>query len=150
MDAERTSFRGGSFDLVTGSGILHHLDLDRSFAEVARLLRPGGRAVFREPLGSNPAISLYRGLTPSMRTADEHPLEWPDFDVARKWFDHVDTKVLHRFSLAATPIRSLPGGRAASGALDGFDSWLFSRIPAARRLAWIVVIELSEPRATPG
>lgn len=146
MDAERASFRDGSFDLVAGKGILHHLDLDRSFAEVARLLRPGGRAVFREPLGSNPAISLYRRLTPSMRTADEHPLEWSDFDAARRWFNRVDTNVFHCFSVAATPIRSLPGGRAVSDVLDRFDSWLFSRIPAARRLAWIVVIELSGPR----
>src|SRR3546814_4334755 len=45
----------------------------------SRVLRPGGRAVFIEPLGLNPAIELYRRFTPSARTPDEHPLLRRDF-----------------------------------------------------------------------
>lgn len=146
MDAERTSFASGVFDLVAGKGILHHLDLERAFQEIARVLAPGGRAVFREPLGSNPLISLYRRLTPSMRTADEHPLAWSDFDLARRWFERVDVSVFHCLSIAATPVRSVPGGARLSDALDRFDSWMFRRVPATRKLAWIVVVELSGPR----
>lgn len=146
MDAERTAFRDRSFDLVAGKGILHHLALDRAFAEVARVLRPDGRAVFREPLGSNPAIRLYRRLTPALRAPDEHPLLAPDLDGARRWFERVETRVFHCTSIAATPLRGLPGGEALSRGLDGFDSWLFRRIPATRALAWIVVLECSRPR----
>lgn len=46
-DAERLPFADQSFDLVLGHAILHHIpDLDRAFAEFARLLRPGGTIVF--------------------------------------------------------------------------------------------------------
>src|SRR3546814_1101008 len=79
MNAEAMTFPDDSFDLVFGSGIIHHLDIDRAFGEIARVLRPGGRAVFIEPLGLNPAIELYRRFTPSARTPDEHPLLRRDF-----------------------------------------------------------------------
>jgi SAM-dependent methyltransferase len=46
-DAERLPFADESFDLVLGHAVLHHLpDLDRAFAEFARVLRPGGTLVF--------------------------------------------------------------------------------------------------------
>src|SRR3546814_9362268 len=79
MNAEAMTFPDDSFDLVFGSGIIHHLDIDRAFGEIARVLRPGGRAVFIEPLGLNPAIELYRRFTPSARTPAEHPLLRRDF-----------------------------------------------------------------------
>ena len=46
-EAERLPFPDESFDLVFGHAVLHHLpDLDASFAEFARVLRPGGTVVF--------------------------------------------------------------------------------------------------------
>lgn len=77
MDAEQFGYGPGSFDLVCGSGILHHLDMERSLAEVRRVLKPGGMAVFYEPLGTNPIINLYRRLTPSMRTRTSIPSSRP-------------------------------------------------------------------------
>ena len=74
MDAEQLEFADDSFNLVCGSGVLHHLDLNRAYAEVARVLEPTGIGVFEEPLGHNPAINAYRRRTPEMRTVDEHPL----------------------------------------------------------------------------
>lgn len=57
----------GRFDAVVGFFMLHHIqDLAGCFAGVARLLRPGGRAVFVEP---NPLNVLYYAqiaLTPGM------------------------------------------------------------------------------------
>ncbi len=45
--AEALPFEDQSFDLVIGHAVLHHLpDLDRSFAEFFRVLRPGGTVVF--------------------------------------------------------------------------------------------------------
>jgi ubiquinone/menaquinone biosynthesis C-methylase UbiE len=49
MDAERLGFRDSSFDLVCGRAILHHLDVDRSLSEIARVLRENGTAVVVEP-----------------------------------------------------------------------------------------------------
>lgn len=46
-EAERLPFDDGSFDLVFGHAVLHHIpDLDRAFAEFRRVLRPGGMVAF--------------------------------------------------------------------------------------------------------
>jgi SAM-dependent methyltransferase len=46
-DAASLTFEDASFDLVLGHAVLHHLpELDRSFAEFMRVLRPGGVLLF--------------------------------------------------------------------------------------------------------
>ncbi len=46
-DAEQLPFADASFDLVFGHAVLHHIpDLERAFAEFARVLAPGGTIVF--------------------------------------------------------------------------------------------------------
>jgi SAM-dependent methyltransferase len=46
-EAETLPFEDGSFDLVFGHAILHHIpDLPRAFAEFRRVLRPGGTVAF--------------------------------------------------------------------------------------------------------
>ena len=46
-DAEELPFEDGSFDLVFGHAVLHHIpDLARAFAEFRRVLAPGGMIVF--------------------------------------------------------------------------------------------------------
>lgn len=74
MDAHALTFADETFDLVIGSGILHHLDLQLSLNEINRVLRKGGRALFKEPLAANPLLKLFRILTPKARTVDEKPL----------------------------------------------------------------------------
>jgi SAM-dependent methyltransferase len=45
-DAEALPYEDGTFDLLVGHAVVHHLpDLDTSFKEMARVLRPGGRLV---------------------------------------------------------------------------------------------------------
>jgi SAM-dependent methyltransferase len=74
MDGHQTDFPDQSFDLVAGRAILHHLDFDRAVKEIHRILRPGGHAIFVEPLRDNPVGKFLRVLTPSARTVDELPL----------------------------------------------------------------------------
>jgi SAM-dependent methyltransferase len=46
-DAERLPFKDGSFDLVLGHAVLHHIpDLALAFAEFERVLAPGGTVLF--------------------------------------------------------------------------------------------------------
>jgi ubiquinone/menaquinone biosynthesis C-methylase UbiE len=47
VDAERLPFPDGSFDLVLGHAVLHHIPhLPRAFAEFERVLAPGGTLLF--------------------------------------------------------------------------------------------------------
>ena len=78
MDAHQLAFDSESFDLVIGEGILHHLEAHIALSEIHRVLRPGGRAVFQEPLADNPLLKLFRLLTPRARTEDEAPFTGHD------------------------------------------------------------------------
>jgi len=51
-----TRFPPESFDIVHGVGILHHTGLDVGMQETKRLLRPGGTAVFLEPIGNSATV----------------------------------------------------------------------------------------------
>ena len=46
-DAEALPYHDGTFDLVIGHAVLHHIpDVERTLREVLRVLKPGGRLVF--------------------------------------------------------------------------------------------------------
>jgi SAM-dependent methyltransferase len=134
MNAEAMTFPGESFDVVFGRGIVHHLDLDKCFGEVARVLRKGGVAIFTEPMGHNPVLNLYRDRTPEMRTPDEHPLVVRDFRLAETYFGQVDVKYFGLFSAASALV-----DRTASGfpyrATKAIDD-LVLRFPLVGRYAW--------------
>ncbi len=147
MDAEALAFGPASFDVVCGKAILHHLDLERAYAEIARVLKPNGVAVFWEPLGHNPLINLYRARTPGERTPDEHPLLTSDLDLARRFFKSVDVRFYHLATLAAIPFLSTPYVTRMAKALDSIDQVLFAIAPPIRRYAWVCVLILSDPVA---
>jgi len=64
MDAEDLSYPDGSFDLVVGFGVLHHVvKYPRASSHLFRVLRPGGQAVYHETLWDNPFINLARRFT---------------------------------------------------------------------------------------
>ena len=145
-DAESLDFPDDSFDLVFGSAIVHHLEIDRALRDVARVLRPEGRALFIEPLGHNPLINLYRSRTPELRTPDEHPLRLDELELAASFFREHDYRYFHFFSLASVPFRSSRLFEPLLAGLDAADRALFTVGPA-RRLAWYVVMVLDRPRA---
>jgi SAM-dependent methyltransferase len=146
MDAEHLEFEDQSFDLICGGAILHHLDLEQAYGEISRTLRPGGRAVFLEPMGHNPLIRWYRNRTPDYRTVDEHPLLTEDLEAGRRHFGRVSDNYFHLFVLAAVPLRN---GRLFSPvrrSLDAVDRFLIRHVPPLRKHAWMVVLEMSDPR----
>jgi SAM-dependent methyltransferase len=146
MNAEDLEFPDDTFDLICGAAILHHLDLDVALKEVARTLKPLGSAVFLEPLGHNPAINLYRRLTPTYRTPDEHPLLMRDLRLARRYFDSIATEYFHLTVLLAAPFRRSNPGRRAAAVLERVDHALMRGLPVMRRYAWMVVLRFAEPK----
>ena len=141
-DAEATGLPTESVDLLFGAGIVHHLDTHRFAEEAARLLRPGGAALFWEPLGHNLAVNAYRRATPSARTADEHPLRRGDL---RALQDAIGPMRLRFFGLATLPGLVLPEGAARRAGLAAgrmIDTGLL-RVPGLRYQAWYVLAEFT-------
>jgi SAM-dependent methyltransferase len=87
MDAHRLAFPDRHFDVVFGISILHHLELETALRELRRVLKPGGLALFAEPLDNNPLAWLARWLTPRARTEDERPFRHGDLALMRCYFD---------------------------------------------------------------
>jgi len=145
MDAESLDFKNNSFDLICGSAILHHLNLDRAFAEIARTLKAEGVAIFWEALGHNPIINLYRKLTPHLRTEDEHPLLIRDIKKAERYFGKVEIRFFHLLALAAAPFHRLARFRLVLNFFNGLDRLLFKLFPFLKKYAWVTVIVLSQP-----
>lgn len=146
MNAEQMDFADGSFDVVFGEGILHHLHLDKAYAEIARVLRTEGRAVFVEPMGHNPALNLYRKLTPAMRTEDEHPLLMRDLALLKGFFDTVEVHYFHVATLAAVPFRNTAVFKPLLKMLHAIDRAVMRLVPPIRRWSWVVVIDAAGPR----
>jgi ubiquinone/menaquinone biosynthesis C-methylase UbiE len=149
MDAEHLEFPDESFDLVCGTSIIHHLDVERAYSEVGRVLKPGGSAVFLEALGHNPAINAYRRWTPALRTEDEHPLLMKDIAAARRYFTSVQSEHFALLSLAAIAVRGRPGFARLSRRLQRADDAMFRAMPPLRRWSWMAVLKLSGPRTQP-
>ena len=60
-DATRLPCRGGSYDVVAFSSVLHHLpDRGAALREAARVLRPGGLVFAFDPNLLHPAMALFR------------------------------------------------------------------------------------------
>jgi ubiquinone/menaquinone biosynthesis C-methylase UbiE len=149
MDAEHLEFPDHSFDLVCGTSIIHHLDVERAYGEVARVLKPDGIAVFLEALGHNPAINAFRRLTPTLRTENEHPLHMKDIAAARPYFSTVESEHFALLSLAAMAVRGRPVFERVSAGLQRADRAMFRVIPPLRRWSWMSVLMLAGPRKAP-
>jgi SAM-dependent methyltransferase len=142
MNAEAMTFPDNSFDLVYGRGIIHHLDLDKCFSELARVLRCGRSASFFEPLGHNPVLNAYRKRTPDIRTRDEHPLLTSDFLIARKYFEATRIEYFGLFSVGSglmpASMRNLV--YKAGKCVDS----LVLKVPFVNRCAWYALVTLTK------
>jgi SAM-dependent methyltransferase len=87
--------RDESVDVVLGIAILHHLDLPLAAREVKRVLRPGGHAIFLEPIRNSPTLRRLRPLIP-YRSPDvspfERPLTDPELEAFGEGFRHFETR----------------------------------------------------------
>ena len=82
---EKLPYADSSFDLAFGRAVLHHLDVDLAGPELLRVLKPGGKALFIEPLGMNPVLSFVRDHVPypgKNPVGDVSPLNYVEI---KKW-----------------------------------------------------------------
>ena len=138
-NCEKTSFDNNSFDIVYGTGIIHHLQTEKCLNEIYRILKSNGNLVFIEPLGTNPIINLYRKLTPNSRSKDEHPLVNQDFKYINKKF--IDTKIKYYgfLTLIFFPFYKSPNRSKLFRLLAALDQYLF-KLKFFQLFAWSVLV----------
>ncbi|MDD3875963.1 MAG: class I SAM-dependent methyltransferase [Bacteroidales bacterium] len=144
MNAEELKFSDSYFDMIYGNAIIHHLDLEKAFIEINRVLKSGGKAFFYEPLGHNFFINFYRILTPKMRTVDEHPLLIADLKLIRKHFKNVEIEYFHFFTLLSVPFRNFKFFKNLLNFLFLMDKIFFLVLPFMKKYAWYCIIEISK------
>ena len=138
-NCERTKFKAETFDLVFGSGILHHLNLEKSVDEINRILKNNGEMIFLEPLGTNPLINFYRKLTPNSRSSDEHPFLKKDFDFICSLFNEVTIRYYGFFTLIFFLLYRNPKKSLIFKIISNLDHYFF-KIKYFRNFAWSVMI----------
>ena len=138
-NCENSNFKSETFDMVYGSGILHHLNMKKCLEEIHRLLKKDGELVFVEPLGTNPIINLYRKLTPNSRSRDEHPLNNEDFVFLKQKYKDIKINYYGFFTLIFFPFYRNPKDSWFFNFFSTMDK-IFFKIKFLRFLAWSVLI----------
>jgi ubiquinone/menaquinone biosynthesis C-methylase UbiE len=134
-----------SYDLVFAQNFLMHVSAAKVGQEVWRVLKPGGKAVFIEPLSHHPVVKIYRRFFSGYK------------GTRPRWTTHHDLAELARpFHRAHTRTFYLAAALASVGfvqkrrfllktsfrVLNTIDSALLKVAPATERYAWIAVTEL--------
>jgi ubiquinone/menaquinone biosynthesis C-methylase UbiE len=149
-DATRLPLADGAFDSVLMLGGIHHVN-DRIglFREVARILKPGGRFYFREPVSDFWLWLMLRKviyrISPSLDHLTERPLRYDETApyLTRAQLRLISWKTYGFFGFCLLMnsdvlifnrlFRFIPGIRAITRAFARFDDWITSRRNWARR-----------------
>jgi 2-polyprenyl-3-methyl-5-hydroxy-6-metoxy-1,4-benzoquinol methylase len=140
MGAESLQLDAGRFDLVVGFGILHHVDLDAIGPSIQRMLTPGGKAIFREPLGENVLLEFVRRhvqYRQKARSPNENPLTYAEI---RQVGAHFQSTHLREFYLLSM-ISRFVGREHSFGSLWRIDEWLLRRVSFLRRFCRYAIVE---------
>ncbi len=149
MNAEALDYPPGSLDVITCSGVLHHIDTEKALSSWARCLKSDGMAVLFEPQALHPVVAMFRLLTPSMRTPDEHPLRERDFKIMGRHFLQVDRDDYGLLTPMCAAVALFPGLGGLAGrllpSLEAADARILRAMPFLRNFCWLTVIRLSRP-----
>lgn len=150
MDAHNLSLADQSLDIICCSGVLHHLDTEGAARSWSKKLKPSGQVIMLEPMALNPLIALYRKLTPSMRTQDEHPLLPRDIRILQKYFGSVQVRGYVLTSLLSLIWTFLPNiwsmKERSQRVLEVVDDRLLKALPFLVYVCWTSVIVLGSPK----
>ena len=146
---EDSGLASSSMDLVVGKFVLHHVDVRAGSAELQRILRPGGRAIFVENSGANPVLAFARRYltgrfgVPRFGTIDEHPLLARDLDALRHTFSRVTARypVFEFFVLFDRQVLRFRYARL-SRLIRTLDEAVPRYVPRLRRFSYRVIVEI--------
>ena len=135
-----------SVDVVFGMAILHHLDLELSAKEVHRVLKPGGRAIFLEPVRNSKVVWFIRNLIPYQQ-ADISPYERPltdqELENFAAEFKSYKSRSFHFPHINLIQILRVPESVLFSAIR--FDGWLLKTFPFLQFYSTIRVFEMTKP-----
>jgi SAM-dependent methyltransferase len=133
-------------DVIVGHAVLHHLDLELAAREVFRVLRPGGRAIFKEPIRNSRLLRAIRPLIP-YRQPDISPFERPllqsEIDAFSARFEPLRSRVFMLPFVRAA--RILGASRSVDARAVALDARLLASFPWLRTYATVLVFELRKP-----
>jgi 2-polyprenyl-3-methyl-5-hydroxy-6-metoxy-1,4-benzoquinol methylase len=142
-NAEQLSYEADYFDAIYGSSVLHHLNIEKAAKEVNRVLKRGGRAVFREPLEQSKFLAsvirfvfIVSPLKPDAVTP-QRQLNDADIELLRTLFSEVHVKPLGIFNRVDRILKN----QTLKGAIDRIDVFLLKHFSSLSRYARHVVIE---------
>ena len=148
MTGEQLGFCSNSFDLVVGSAILHHTELEVTVREIESVLRKGGIAIFIEPLNINIFLKLWRFLTPGRRSPTERALVSKDIKILDKYFPLNEKKYFVLTSIVPNGfLIILPSAKIFKKLkilLNKIDEFLLKKIPSLGRFSAVVVLILKK------
>jgi len=148
MPAESLVYDNETFDLVLGVAILHHTDVALVEREIDRVLKPGGRAVFIEPLAHNPFLRLFRRLTPNRRTPTEQPMTVGQIRRFVGRFRQGRFRGFHLLSIVPPGILWATGNRTIFRRMmrvtQTIDRGLLALMPPLRRYCWMALIDVTK------
>jgi SAM-dependent methyltransferase len=91
INAMHIDYPDNTFDIVYASNLLHHIpDSLATIREMHRILKPGGKMCFWDPLRHNPVINVYRRMATEVRTEDETPLHINTVRQVKALFSHTE------------------------------------------------------------
>lgn len=146
MDAENLEFKKDYFDLILIYGSLSYLNLNKSFKELSRVLKPDGKLIIIDSLGNNPLIKINRRRN-IKRYAPNHFSEimtptFMDLDISLTYFDDLSIKYFDFFSLIGFFLSKNLKINLNPKLLIKLDSY-FLKIPFINRMAFKFVCNLS-------
>lgn len=145
-DATALPVSSGSIDVVLAVAVMHHVDIPRAAAELARVLRPGGVAVFVEPLAGPRLVQIVKRMLPLRRSPDisddERPLTRDDVALIASAIGSVEATRL--FGLTTRLVRRLGPSRPPRAAYR-VDRWVLSRSQALAAVASPMVWSVRKP-----
>lgn len=150
MNAEALEYPDASIDVISCSGVLHHLDTEKALRSWARCLKDDGSVVLFEPLAQHPVAALFRWLTPKLRTPDEHPLRAHDFKLIRNYFARAELSYYGLTTVMCAGIAMIPRASMLAQILlprfAALDRWLIRAFPFLRYYCWLTVGRLESPK----
>jgi len=148
MDVCNLLYDDESFDIVTGNAILHHVDIAKAGSEISRVLKPGGKGIFSEPLAHNPISNIWRKLTPDTRSPNEWPLSYSEIAEISKHFSSVNYEEFDLLPLLSSLVYLITFSRKAKGRsaelLARLEPPFFKLCKPLRRYSGAVLIEFTK------